>query len=202
MTPVLAVAVKNTKSAVCPNTAKFMKILKRKIIHQGKHLKIVEKEYLTKTGKRGIWECVERPAGVLIFPLTKKKEVILEKIFRIPINNYSIELPAGALDQKNESPKETAKRELLEETGYLAKKLIPVFKWQLSPWVAFSKGTLFFAPDVEFVRKKGGEDVEEIEVLKVPLKKLEEFLIKKSKKTKVEISIFGALSLLKAKKLI
>ncbi|PIP24845.1 MAG: NUDIX hydrolase [Candidatus Nealsonbacteria bacterium CG23_combo_of_CG06-09_8_20_14_all_36_12] len=179
-----------------------MKILKKKVIYKGKYLRAVEKEYLTKTGKRGIWECIERPAGVLIFPLTKNKEVILEKIFRIPINSYSIELPAGALDRKNENPKETAKRELLEETGYLAKKLIPVFKWQLSPWVASSLGILFFAPDVEFVGKKGGEDVEEIEVIKVPLKNLEKFLLENLKKTKVEISIFGALAILREKRLI
>ena len=179
-----------------------MKILNKKIIYKGKHLKVLEKEYCTRTGKKGTWECVERKGGVIIFPLTKKKEVILEKIFRIPINSYSIELPAGALDKKNESPKETARRELIEETGYLAKKLIPVFKWQSSPWVFSSRVILFFAPDVEFVGRKGGEDVEEIEVIKVPLKNLESYLIKQSKKAKIEISVFGALSLLKAKKIV
>jgi ADP-ribose pyrophosphatase len=179
-----------------------MKIFKKKVIYKGKYLRLVAKEYLTKTGKKGIWECIERPAGVLIFPLTKNKEVILEKIFRIPINNYSIELPAGALDRKNENPKETAKRELIEETGYLAKELIPIFKWQLSPWLASSEGILFFAPDIELVGRKGGEDVEEIEILRIPLKNLEKFLVKQSKKTNVEISILGALLILKKKKLI
>lgn len=193
-----------------------MKILSKKIVYKGKYLKVIEKEYLTKTKKKGVWEYIERPAGVLIFPLTKEKlpndpffqaketgpYVILEKIFRIPINSYSIELPAGALDKKNETPKQTAKRELLEETGYLAKKLIPIFEWQLSPWVAFSKGILFFAPEVEFVGKKGGEDVEEIEVIKVPLKNLEKFLLRESKKSKIEMSVLGAITLLKMKKLI
>ena len=179
-----------------------MKIISQKEVYKGQHLKVIKKEFLTKNGKRGVWECVERRGGVLIFPLTKKKEVILEKIFRIPINSYDIELPAGSVDKKNETLKENAKRELLEETGYLAKKIIPIFEWELSPWFASSPAILFFAPDVEFKEKKGGEDVEDIKVIKVPLKKLEEFLIKQSKKTKVHLSVFGALALLKKKKMI
>ncbi len=163
---------------------------------------MIAKEYLVKAGKKGVWECLERPGGVLVFALTKSKEVILEKIFRIPIESYSIELPAGTQDKKNEDPKKTARRELLEETGYLAKKLTLVFKCQLSPWIASSPGLLFFAPDVEFVGREGGEDAEEIEVIKIPLKNLEKFLIKQSKKTPVEISVFGALAILKKKKLI
>jgi ADP-ribose pyrophosphatase len=179
-----------------------MKIIKRKTIYKGKHLQVVKKEYLTKSRKKGFWECVERIGGVLVFALTKNKEVILEKIFRIPIESYSIELPSGALDKRNEEPKETAKRELREETGYLAKKLTKVFKWKMSPWFSCNEGILFFAPKVEFIGKKGGEDVEEIEIIKVPLKDLEKFLTKQSKRMNVEISIFAAIALLKKKKLI
>ena len=92
-----------------------MKVLNKKIIYKGKHLKVVEKEYLTETGKRGIWECVERPTGVLIFPMTRKKEVILEKIFRIPIGSYSIELPAGALEKKMKFRKKPPSENLLKK---------------------------------------------------------------------------------------
>lgn len=179
-----------------------MKIIKNKTAYKGKHLKVIEKKFLTKNGKIGTWECIEREGGVLIFALTKNKKVILEKIFRIPINSYSIELPAGATDKRNESLEETARRELKEETGYLAKKMIKIFSWQLSPWVALSKGTLFFAPDVEYAGKSDREDEEEIIILEKPLKDLEKVLIKESKKTPVEISIWGAIALLKNKKML
>jgi ADP-ribose pyrophosphatase len=179
-----------------------MKIIGKKTIYKGKYLKVVEKEYLTKTGKKGIWECVEKKGGVFIFPLTKNKEVILEKIYRVPLNSFTIEIPAGLLDKSKEKPEKAAKRELLEETGYLAKKLIPVFKFPVEPGLASNQGILFFAPDVEFVGKIKGEDVEEIEVLRIPLKKLEDFLIKQSNKTKVDLKIFGALAILKKRKLI
>lgn len=179
-----------------------MKIIGRKTDYRGKYLQVVKKEYLTDNGKKGFWECVKRRGGVLVFALTKNREVILEKIFRIPIESYSIELPAGALDRKNEKPKETAKRELREETGYSAKKLVKVLKWKISPWFSFSEGTLFFAPNVEFISRKGGEDVEEIETIKVPLRSLEKFLMEQSEKINVEIFIFAALTLLKKKGLV
>jgi len=179
-----------------------MRILKKKIVYKGKYQKVLEREFLTKAGTKGIWEYVERGDAVFIFPLTKKKEVILEKIYRIPIKSFSIEIPAGRLDKKGEKPKKTAQRELLEETGYLAKKLIPVLKFPIEPCLVPNQGILFFAPDVEFIGKKGGEDVEEIEVLKVPVDNLESFLISQSKKVNVDIKILGFLTLLKKKKMV
>lgn len=99
-----------------------MKILNKKIVYKGRYLKVIKKEFLTKTGKKRFWEYVKRKNAVVIFPLTKKKEVILERIYRLPIDSFDVELPAGLLDKKGETPREAAKRELLEETGYFAKK--------------------------------------------------------------------------------
>jgi len=179
-----------------------MKVLGQKLIYKGKYLKVFEREYLDKKKKKRVWECIERKMAVVIFALTRKKEVILEKIFRLPLNSYIIELPAGLVDKKGESPKKAAQRELLEETGYFARKLIPVFQWPLDSGLLTSQGILFFAKNVRFLGKRRTEDVEEIEVLKVSLTKLEDFLLQSSKKFKVDLRIFGALAILKKEKLI
>jgi len=179
-----------------------MKIIGKKTIYKGKYLKVLEKEYLTKNKNKGIWEYIERKESVFIFALTKDRQVILERNYRIPLNSFNIELPAGLLDKKNESPKEAAKRELLEETGYLAKKIIQIFRSPLEPGISSSRGIIFFAPNVEFVGKKKGEDVEEIETIKVPLEKLEEFLLEKAEKENIDLKIFGVLAILKKKCLI
>lgn len=179
-----------------------MKILNQKLVYRGKYLNVFKKEYLTKTKKKGIWECIEKKDAVVIFALTKEKEVILEKIFRIPLNSFVFELPAGMIDKKGESPKKAARRELLEETGYLAKKLIPVFKFPLGTSLVSNEATLFFAPDVKFSQKGKGEDAEEIDVLKVPLRKLEDFLLKPQKNVKIDIKIFGALAILRNRSLL
>lgn len=182
-----------------------MEVLNKKTVYKGKYLKVIKKEFLTKTGKKRFWECVKRKNAVAIFSLTKKKEVILERIYRPPIDSFDIELPAGLLDKKGETPREAAKRELLEETGYLAKKLILILKGPSNPALLSDELFCFFAPDVELkvkAKTEDTEDTEEIEVLKVPLKKLVSFLLRPPKNTEVDIKILSFFPILKSKKLI
>ncbi len=181
-----------------------MKILKKKKKYEGKFLRFMNYKFLTEKGEEKNWEVIERKIYkriVVIFPVTEDKEVILERIYRVPVDSSIIELPAGLTDKKGETEKEAAKRELLEETGYLAKKLIPIHQWPIEPGAFAEEGVLFLAPDV--VEKPNGrknEDVEKIEVLKVPLKKLTEFLINTDEK--VDIKILGAFCIAKEKGLI
>ena len=177
-----------------------MKIFKDRKIYQGKYFRLIEREYLSNKKQKENWECVERKNGVFIFALTRKREVILERIFRVPLKSFVFELPAGICDKKGESIGQTARRELLEETGYKAKKLIPVFKWPLDPGILTNEGNLFFAPEAEFVREPLLEDSEEIEVYKVRLSKLFNFLTNPCfEDTKVDIKIFGAFCVLRQK---
>ena len=54
-----------------------------------------------------------------ILALTEERRVVLVRQYRPAIEQFTLELPAGLVDA-GESPAETARRELLEETGYLA----------------------------------------------------------------------------------
>ncbi len=67
-------------------------------------------------------ELVEHPGAVLIVPFLTRDTVILLRQFRPVINAYIFELPAGTLE-KGEQPLACARREIIEETGYSAKKL-------------------------------------------------------------------------------
>lgn len=185
-----------------------MKILKRETVFNGKFLKVKKKYFESKTGKKGVWEVVERKRlytgrVVIIFALTKNKEVILEKIYRVPLEGYAIELPAGLTDRKGESERETAKRELLEETGFKAKKMIPIISSTGGDTsLASSEIIYFFSPDVEFVGRRGNDEEEEIEVLKVPLKRLVDFILNPPQKIKIDSKILAILPILEKKKLI
>jgi ADP-ribose pyrophosphatase len=66
-------------------------------------------------------ELVDHPGAVLIVPFLTKDKVILLRQFRPVINAYIFELPAGTLE-KAEQPLACARREIIEETGYSAKK--------------------------------------------------------------------------------
>lgn len=57
------------------------------------------------------------PESVAILPIINEKEIILVNQFRYSINEYSWEIPAGGINEK-ENNIDAAKRELREETGY------------------------------------------------------------------------------------
>ena len=70
-------------------------------------------------GSQAVRDYLRHPGAVLIVPLHADGRVVLERQFRYPLARAFIELPAGK-KHAGEDPLETARRELLEETGYVA----------------------------------------------------------------------------------
>jgi ADP-ribose pyrophosphatase len=70
-------------------------------------------------GSQAVRDYVRHPGAVLILPLLADGRVVLERQFRYPLARVFIELPAGK-KHAGEDPLVTAKRELQEETGYVA----------------------------------------------------------------------------------
>jgi ADP-ribose pyrophosphatase len=184
-----------------------MKITKKVPVYQGKFIRVVNKYFLTDTGQEGVWETVERTniydrGAVVIIAVTKDKEMLFERNWRAPSESWVIQFPAGLTDVKGESEQETARRELLEETGYQADKLIPVIASPLSPDLTPTVAMHFFAPDVEFTAPPRRDLSEKIEVIKVPLDKVAEFLLKLPPDTSLDLRVTGALWVMGKQRLI
>ncbi|MDD5290742.1 MAG: NUDIX hydrolase [Patescibacteria group bacterium] len=184
-----------------------MRKFSRKLLWQGKFIRVIGKGFSNKNGTRGIWECVELSRTkniVMIFALTKKKEVILGRQFRFPLEKDIVELPVGLADKSGESLVGAARRELLEETGYKAKKFIFVSRGYFNQGLTNSEIFFYFAPEATFFGFDGvsSDDSEEIKVVRVPLKKLADFCLKKHKNFVVDLKILNALKILEEKKLI
>jgi len=184
-----------------------MRIIHRGTLYEGKYLRIVGKYFRTITGKEGYWETVERKniygkGAVIVVAQTKEKEIILERNWRFPTDSFIIQFPAGLTDREGESEEETARRELLEETGYKAEILIPIITTPLSPALTPTRATHFFAPRVELVGKQKKDTAERIEILKIPVAKLDDFLLNLPKDTELDLRVPGILWILERKKLI
>ena len=89
-------------------------------VFDGKLLKVYRDVVRLPDGGQGAREYIRHPGAVAIVALFDDGRVLLERQYRYPQRREFIEIPAGKLEP-NEPHLETAKRELLEETGYTAR---------------------------------------------------------------------------------
>jgi len=89
------------------------------LVFDGKLLKVHRDQVRLPDGSSGAREYIRHPGAVAIVPLFDDGSLLLERQFRYPHRREFIEVPAGKLEP-DEPHLETAKRELLEETGYVA----------------------------------------------------------------------------------
>lgn len=90
---------------------------------------------------------VRHPGSAVMMPVDENGRVLLVRQFRLPAAQEMWELPAGRIDP-GESPLETAKRELREETGYAAKRWVPLISFWPSPGYVGEKMDIFLAFDL------------------------------------------------------
>lgn len=90
-------------------------------VFDGKLLKVYRDDVRLPDGSHGQREYIRHPGAVAIVPLFDDGSILLERQFRYPHHREFIEVPAGKLEP-NEPHLETARRELLEETGYTARE--------------------------------------------------------------------------------
>jgi ADP-ribose pyrophosphatase len=105
---------------------------------------------------------------VMVFALTKNQEVVLIRQYRHGIQEVILELPGGSVDN-GESPLEAAKRELMEETGYVSDTWIEIGLGSPNPAIFTNRIYSFLALNVENVGKQSIQDAEDVEVLLIPL---------------------------------
>jgi len=101
-------------------------------------------------GTQKKWIAVHFGEGVAVLALTPERKLVLTTQHLLGALEPVYVLPGGVV-QQNENLEEAAKRELLEETGYVAERLESVFRYNNMP--AFSRGWvhLFLAENVTLI---------------------------------------------------
>jgi len=121
-------------------------------------------------GKETLREVVEHPGGVTVIPVDEEGNVWCVRQFRYPMGEHLVETPAGKLEI-GEDPLECAVRELSEETGFAAGRMISLGKVYPSP--GFSRETLYIYLALDLTYHGAHLDEGEfLDVQKIPLSEL------------------------------
>ena len=115
-----------------------------RVVFRGRLLTILTKRVRLPNGYDVTLEIVRHAGAALIIPFLTKDKVLFLRQFRPVINSYLYELPAGTRDA-GESPRECARREVLEETGYAARTLTKLGQIFPVPGYSTEKITIFKA---------------------------------------------------------
>ncbi len=116
--------------------------IKKEIIYDGKIIRVEKDEIEMDNGHRSMREVVFNSGGVAVLALTNDHKVVLAKQFRYPSKEELLEIPGGKQEQ-GESYVDTAKRELLEETGYVSDDV--TYLGYLYPTVAYCSEVIHLA---------------------------------------------------------
>jgi len=100
---------------------------------------------------------VHHGGSAVMMPVDDKGRILLVRQYRLPARQYLWELPAGRLDP-GETPLQAARRELVEETGYSAKKWQKIAIFYASPGFLAEKMTIYLATQLTPGEKKPMED--------------------------------------------
>ena len=143
-------------------------------VFEGKLLRVKCDAIRLPDGKPATREYIEHNGAVMIIPVLDTGELVMERQFRYVLHTHCLEFPAGKIDP-GEEPLGTAKRELLEETGYVAREW--TYLTTIHPTVAYSteRILIYLARGLEHRGSKLDEG-EFLEVLNLPLDRLLELV--------------------------
>jgi ADP-ribose pyrophosphatase len=150
-------------------------ILKSKLAYQGKVFSVYTEEVREPNGVEAQRDVVRHSGSVVVLAVDETTDpadplIVIERQFRHAADQYLLELPAGRVEP-GENVLAAAKRELIEETGYRAKKWTKLVRYYASPgfvgeWMEIYLATGIVAGTAE------PEDDERIEVRLMPLSQL------------------------------
>lgn len=141
--------------------------------YHGPLLHVYHDRVILPNGKESGRDYIKHLGAVCMVPVLDNGNVIVERQYRYPLDMVITEIPAGKLDSPTEDRLEAAKRELLEETGYVGKKW--TYLGDFFPAVAYSNERISMYLVQELIKgERHLDEGEFINLMELPLCELVE----------------------------
>lgn len=121
-----------------------LKVLSSTVLCRGRVFAVRHDEIVEPSGLKATRDIVAHPGSVVVIPVLDDGRIVLIRQFRYAAGQYLWELVAGHKEPK-EDPAEGARRELIEETGYRAKRLRKLFEIFPSPGLLGERMDVYLA---------------------------------------------------------
>ena len=142
-------------------------LIKSEILMQGRAFTIRRDHLKTPDARETKFEIIEHGGSVVIIPVDENGNVLLVRQYRHATGQELLELPAGTLDD-DEAPEVCAAREIREETGMAAGKLVRLGDFYLAPGYSTEFMVVFLATELSHNPLEADAD-EFLSVEKVPV---------------------------------
>ncbi|MCR4792335.1 MAG: NUDIX hydrolase [Lachnospiraceae bacterium] len=96
-----------------------IKRIDRQLVHKGKVIDFYQDTMLMPDGNTVKWDLIDHDGAVAVVAVREDGKLLMVRQYRNPLDRYTLEIPAGKLDTRDEDPKSAALRELSEETGFV-----------------------------------------------------------------------------------
>ena len=137
--------------------------------YRGTLFSFVSEDVTLPNGSRTELAMVRHPGSTAVVALFDDNTVLMERQYRHAVKDYLLEIPAGTMEP-GELPLDCARRELEEETGYVAEEFIELSKVLILPAYSDEKIYVYLARDLTLTHQNLDND-EIIDVVKYPFDK-------------------------------
>jgi len=142
-------------------------VLSSETVFEGRVVTLRVDQVRLPSGRISRREVVAHPGAVAIIPMLPDGRVVLVRQYRQAAGQVLLEIPAGTLEP-GEAPEACAHRELVEETGYRAERLLPLFASYLAPGYSSELLHVFLADGLAAATARPDLD-EQIETVEVSI---------------------------------
>lgn len=155
--------------------AEEFKRLNRRLVQKGSIIDYYKDTVEVPNGNIVEWDFIGHNGAAAVVPVTDDGKLLMVRQYRNALDRYTLEIPAGGLNGKDEPTKVAAARELEEETGYRSDDLTLLISVNTTVAFCNEKIDIYVAKNLQPTKQHLDED-EFIDVQEVEISELEQMI--------------------------